>query len=186
MENYVYHFTSRYHLPVIFDWGYLKLTESNLLHPINLEDIVLPKPARELYKPVVWLTRDAAPVGLGLLGSIVDKTEIRITLRKRDHYEPWVLWSHKNRINKPWAKKLERGNNPNGWYISEQIIPLDSNEVVKIENTKTGETIIDIDNGVTTGRVEISRPHGMSLLDYGRILAHFKYKRGGVYELAIE
>lgn len=185
MENYVYHFTSRYHLPMIFKSGYLKLTESNLKAPTSRED-ALPKPDHELIKPVVWLTRDAIPMGLSLEGSIIDKTEIRITLRKRDHYEPWILWSRKNRINKTWAKCLERGNNPNGWYISEKIIPLNSSEVVKIENVKTGEIIIDINNEVKTGKVEISRPHGMSIFQFGQILSYFKCKRGGVYELAIE
>ena len=118
-NNVVYHYTDRYRLLKILNAGYLKLSESNLQKPINMAD-ARPKPDSELYKPVVWMTRSNTPQGNGLeLFGTNQKHEIRITLRKRDHYEPWVLWSRNNRINKSWAKRLESVGNPYNWYISD-------------------------------------------------------------------
>ena len=108
----------------------------------------MPKPDDQLYKPVVWLTRSDTPQGNGLEGSNVNKYEIRFTVHKREHYEPWLIWSRKNRITTSWAKLIERGRNPNSCYISEQIIPLNSTELIRIENTITGEILIDLETGI--------------------------------------
>lgn len=131
-----YHYTSRYHLPVILYDGYLKLTESNL----RLEE--------EMYKPVVWLTSAEvlSAYALGLNGGIANKTEIKITLRESNNYKNWTIWSHDNRIKKSWANRLASGRNPNNWYICEQPIQLTKETVLKIENVITGEVLLDTEN----------------------------------------
>ena len=152
MNNVLYHYTSRYHLEEILKSNYLKLTESNLLPPDKDEIKAMkcgkwkPKPEHLLHKPVVWLTRSVDGSMTGLEGSKYNKREIRITLNKRKHYEMWLIWSRQNRIKSSWAKVLERNNNPNEWYISEQIILLNPNELIMIENTLTGEVIVDNSN----------------------------------------
>ena len=161
MSDVLFHYTSKYHLAKILKTGYLKLTESNLLKPVSYAD-ALPKPDSQLHKPVVWLTRTETPVGNGLEGCLFNKYEIRLTFHKRENYIPWLVWSRNNRINKSWAKMLERGNNPNAWYVSEQIVPLNAGELVWIENTVTGETIIDIAAGVKACEIKIEKPDSIS------------------------
>ena len=56
-----YHYTSRYHLPVILYDGYLKLTESNL------------RQEEEMYKPVVWLT------SAEVLSKMLDAHNVKVT-----------------------------------------------------------------------------------------------------------
>jgi len=129
LERVMYHYTSTYHLPMILEDGFLKPTESNLRADI------------ENVKNVVWLTDlyEPTPYGLGLVGSIVDKSEIRITITRSKKYKFWKVWSRQNKINKEWAKILEKDRNPNNWYISEKPIPID--DFIMIENVKTGEVL---------------------------------------------
>jgi hypothetical protein len=150
----LYHYTSAFHLPLILKSGFLKLTESNLLMPTSYEDS-LPKEISQLYKPVVWLTSDYAPSKLGMETDFLNKHEIRITVREHKHYEPWLVWSRNNRIKKSWAKILENGCNPNSWYISESTIFLNNEELLKIENTITGEILIDTAAGITKCQSEV-------------------------------
>lgn len=131
-----YHYTSKYHLPIILHDGYLKLTESNLRMDL------------EMYKPVVWLTNSEvlSAYSLGLNGSMVDKQEIKITLSDSPNYKNWTIWSHDNRIKKSVANRLTSGRNPNNWYVCEQPVQLTKETVLKIENVVTGEVLLDVAN----------------------------------------
>ena len=160
MKN-LYHYTSMFHLPQILASGYLKLTESNLLMPTSNEN-VLPM-ERTLYKPVVWLTSSIDPSGHGLISTYgVNKKEVRITIRDRKHYQPWLVWSRNNRINKSWAKKLELDRNPNSWFISESIISLSCEELLRIENTVSGEVLVDVTENKRKCIVKLKMPYGMN------------------------
>lgn len=80
MATRYYHYTSKVHVTNILKSGHLKLTESNL------------KPDVEMYKPVVWLTTKAIPndLELGLNGSVVDKTEVKIIVKPQKHFKTWT------------------------------------------------------------------------------------------------
>lgn len=121
----LYHYTSTFHLPQIFQSKFLKLTESNL----RLD--------KTMYKPVVWLTTVLEPTGQGLEGSIVDKTEVRITVEHKEKYKYWKVWSRKNKIPKIWADSLERNQKPETWWVSTEEIPFE--DIIMIENRYTGE-----------------------------------------------
>jgi len=145
----LYHFTSKFHLPLILRDGFLKVTDSNLK-----EDDVM-------YKQVVWLTR--AIDGRGNVPNEIkhgfygpNKEEIRITLKKRSFYDPWVLWSKDNKMSTKRIKLISRGTQPHDWYISEKEIPLNADEVVKIENMLTGEVLIDTEAGIKTCQIDVS------------------------------
>ena len=170
MSDVLYHYTSAMQLPIILHAGFLKLTENNLIEPISKED-TKPKPESELHKPVVWLTRSESPRGNGLEGASVYKGEIRIVVNKRSHYDPWLLWSRNNRIEKKWAKKLESVGNPNNWYVSEQIIFLNEKELVRIENTVSGEVLIDVNEGIRQCSVTVFKPQGFSESSFAKYLS---------------
>ena len=183
MTDILYHYTSRYHLPKILKQGYLKLTDSNLISP--KEDGYLIKPDYLLYKPVVWLTRSTDGSKSGLEGATFDKREIRITVRKRPHYDRWLLWSRQNKIKSWWAKALEHGKNPKDWYVSEQIILLNADELVKIENTVTGEIIIDVATGCNCYLVEVTKPVKMATEMYKRFMADSGLKEGDALRFVV-
>lgn len=169
MEKVLYHYTSRYHLPMIMKSGFLQLTESNLIEAKTYKE-AMPKELSQLYKPVVWLTTTKTAQGNGLEKSMLNKYEIRITLRKREHYENWVLWSKNNRIKSSWAKRLSSVGNPNSWYVSEKIIPLTAEEVLRIENTITGEIIIDVENGIRNYTQQVEKPTSIPMYAYKQFL----------------
>ena len=127
MTNVLYHYTSIYHLPTILETGFLKLTESNLRIDI------------EMHKPVVWATTTKEPngYGLGLDGSMVDKTEIRIHLRKNNNFMHWSRFKKQNKHDKNFVQAIEKNRSPKTWWVSSQIIPLE--DVLLIENRYTGE-----------------------------------------------
>jgi len=89
MTKRLYHYTSEFHLPVIEDDGVLRLTESNVslttAHP----------------REVVWFLDRPLAVGEedlhGLAGSMVDKSEIEITVdipeRAGIRVLPWIPWA---------------------------------------------------------------------------------------------
>ena len=154
----LYHFTSRYHLPLILHDGFLKLTESNLREPLPGEKIANVFDSNDLYKPVVWLSRTADAKNCAVMSAGVDKSEILITLRERPHYQNWTIWSKDNRIKASWAKRLTRAYNPNSWYVSEAVIPLTSDEVIKIENAKTAEIYIDVEAGKRSCSFTLEKP----------------------------
>lgn len=130
-KDLLYHYTSTYHLSQILESNYLKLTEGNLSKEI------------ENYKDVVWLTDMKEPnaFDLGLDGSPVDKTEIRITIARKNSFKYWKVWSRKNKIDKDWAKILEKDRKPNNWWISEKIITTE--DFLLIENVITGEVLYE-------------------------------------------
>ena len=160
MDGVLYHFTSRYHLPLILKDGYLMLTESNLREPEAGRKFANVFDSKDLYKPVVWLSRSADAGNFAVLSASVDKSEILITLRERAHYQNWTIWSKNNRIKNSWAKRLTRANNPNSWYVSETVVPLTKDEVLKIENTKTGEVYIDIEAEKQSCSFKFEKPPG--------------------------
>jgi hypothetical protein len=161
MDGVLYHFTSRYHLPLILKDGFLNLTESNLKEPASGNEAANIFDINGLYKPVVWLSRTADAGNCAVLSAGVDKSEILITLRERVHYQNWTIWSSNNRIKKSWAKKLTGAYNPNSWYVSETTIPLTSAEVIKIENTKTAEVYIDAASGKRSYSCTLEKPSNL-------------------------
>ena len=149
VNEVLYHFTSRFHIPLILKDRFLRVTDSNLK-----EDDVM-------YKQVVWLTRSIdgkgnVPDGATHGFSGPNKEEIRITLKKRNCYEPWVLWSKDNRMSTKRIKLISRGTMPHDWYVSENEISLTVEEVVRIENMTTGEVLIDVEAGIRTCRIDVA------------------------------
>lgn len=122
-----YHYTSKVHVANILKSGHLKLTESNLKHDV------------ELYKPVVWLTTKAIPndFELGLDGSVVDKTEVKIIVKPQKHFKTWTKFKKENApLNNKWIDVLENNRTPESWYISEKEVPLSQVELIENRYTK--------------------------------------------------
>lgn len=140
MAKYLYHYTTSKWVASIIEDGFLKLTESNLkdLRKSNWDQVAYNQGTLKLYRPVVWMTDLDTPDShnLGLI-SPVDKCEVKITIKKQQHFKKWLVWSRKNNINKEWALILEKGRKPKNWWISEIRVKMDLIE--KIENLKTGE-----------------------------------------------
>lgn len=126
----LYHFTCALHLPSILKEKQLRVTCSNL------------SPYDFSLKPVVWLTTNKDPDREGnALYSAVDKTEIRITVKRQKHHKYWPTWSRKNKILDWWAESLEKDCNPDTWWVSEKSIPF--GDIIKIENLVTGEVYFE-------------------------------------------
>ena len=194
MNEVLYHFTSKFHLPLILKDGYLHLTESQLRPPtpkeskqLNQDDYSsLDKKAEDLYKPVVWLTNSSQPLDMGLDGSVFNKKEIRLTLIAREHYEKWDIWSRKNRIDVKWGEAIQRGKDSESWYISEKIIPLTSDEIIRIENIVTGEVLIDVDAGQRSYNCAVERLRGLVPIPaYDDFLSKSGLKRGDTVEFKL-
>jgi len=194
MNEVIYHFTSKYHLPLILKDGFLKLTESQLRPPTAEESrqikqgdySSLDKKAGDLYKPVVWLTNNSQPSNMGLDGSVFDKKEIRFTLKAREHYEKWDIWGKKNRIDIKWAEALQRGKDSDSWYISEKVISLTGDEVIRIENIVTGEVFIDVEAGRRLYNCAVERARGIVPIPvYDDFLSKGGLKRGDTVEFRI-
>ena len=194
MNEVLYHFTSKFQLPLILKDGFLKLTESQLKPPTRAEVqqlqqgdySSLDKKAEDLYKPVVWLTNNSQPLNMGLDGSVFNKKEIRVTLKTREHYEKWDIWSKKNRIDAKWAEALQRGKDSDSWYISEKVIPITSDEVIRIENIITGETLIDVEVGQRTYSCAVERARGIVPIPvYDDFLSKSGLKRGDTVEFKL-
>lgn len=131
--NNLYHYTCLYHLPTIVEAGYLKLTDANLTF-------------KPMTKSVVWLTDDANVTaetkefyGLGdiCVPPIIDKSTVKFTIPRKQHYRYWNLWKKQQRHDIEWLKILEKDRKPGNWFVSENEISL--SDVSRIENTKTGE-----------------------------------------------
>ena len=142
-KEYVYHYTAMVRWLKIQESGYLKLTPSNLLKPVNphfeIQDGVrVFADETDSYKPVVWLTNldDPTQHGLDLLKQQI---QIAIPYDKKKHIW-WVEWKDKNRMKSSWFKRLTSNNERYGsWYVSEEIIPLADVDWVK--DRLTGEII---------------------------------------------
>ena len=194
MIDVIYHFTSKHHLPMILKDGFLKLTESQLRQPTQEEiqkikqGVVssLDKDAGELYKPVVWLTNNGSPSNMGLDGSAFDKKEIRLTLIMREHYQLWTAWSKKNRANEKWSEGLKHGKDSDSWYISERIIPLTGDEVIRIENIVTGEVFIDVETGKGSYQCAVEPARGkFPVNEYYEYIGKSGLKRGDIVNFEI-
>lgn len=146
----LYHYTSRYQVEQIIEAGYLKLTPSNLIKPVDLKivrnadgnyDAV--SAISDPVKPVVWLTDSLDTSGHGLENSTAPdfKKRIRITIPMKDSYKWWVTWAERNRMNKSWFKAFTRGKRYGTWYVSEEPITLD--DVLLIEDLLTGEVLFE-------------------------------------------
>ncbi len=125
----LYHYTGTIHLNEILRTGYLKITDSML------------REHDPHYKPVVWLTseKNPDPFKLGLNGSMVDKTEVRIHVEKKPNLpiKSWDVFSAQNKIDPAWKKNMEAGRKPGTWFISTKEIPIEN--ITLIENRYTGE-----------------------------------------------
>ena len=123
---------------------------------------------------------------MGLDGSVFNKKEIRLTLKAREHYEKWDVWSKKNRIDKKWADALQRGKDSDSWYISEKVIPLTSDEIIRIENIVTGEVLINAVAGQRTYNCGVERLRGLVPIPvYDEFLSESGLKRGDIVEFNI-
>ena len=133
MDGVLYHFTCKEHLEEILSSQYLKLTDSNIITP----DGTLETERRsQAYKPVVWLTDSEYSNNIGLEGSVVDKTEIKITVLKKDYMVRWEDWGPQKEMEKAWRRRFCRNQKISSWYISEQIIPF--SDILRIENRYDG------------------------------------------------
>lgn len=149
MQN-LYHYTSRYQVEQIIKSGYLKLTPSNLIKPVDLKKVRLEDGNYEYVsaisdpvKPVVWLTDSLDTEGHGIENPQDPnfKKRIRITIPMKDSYKWWLTWAEKNRMNKNWFKAFTCGKRYGTWYVSEEVITL--NEILLIEDLITGEILYD-------------------------------------------
>lgn len=149
MQN-LYHYTSRYQVEQIIESGYLKLTPSNLIKPVDLKIMKLTdgnydavSAISDPIKPVVWLTSSLDTSGHGIESPHDPnfKKRIRITIPTKDSYKWWITWAEENRMNKSWFKAFTRGKRYGTWYVSEEAIMLD--DVLLIEDLVTGEVLYD-------------------------------------------
>ena len=149
-QKYLYHYTSRHHLEKIMEDGYLKLTPSNLIKPVDLKIVRYDDGTRgtvsavsDYVKPVVWMTDslDASGHGLGDEQHPKFKKSIRITIPMKKSYKWWLTWAEKNRMKKSWFKVFTSGKRYGSWYISEEPIMLD--DIYMIEDIETGAIILD-------------------------------------------
>lgn len=146
----LYHYTSRYQAEQIIKSGYLKLTPSNLIKPVDMKIVRNADGTRDVVsaisdpvKPVVWMTDSLDSSGHGLeYGNPTGfKQRVRITIPMQDSYKWWVTWAERNRMNKKWFRDFTRNHRYGTWYISEEPITLA--DVLLIEDLETGEVLYD-------------------------------------------
>ncbi len=124
----LYHYTSVWHLRQIMDTGYIKLSPSNLLYPVNMRIVnncVVSD--TDNYKPVIWTTTDdsfrAAPHGLAAPKGkkmLFDKTEVAIVFEDDPDFVQYESWAKKNNIDRKWFRELTRGCDYKSWFVSEK------------------------------------------------------------------
>lgn len=140
-KDYLYHYTCKEYVESILEEG-LRLTISNLLKPVNMRVVngCLVSDT-DGYKPVVWFSDSISPEKNGLDGSRFNKKEIRVTVEKTDEYKYWDLWSKRYYMDKRWKAALTDGYHYKSWFVIERPVSVD--EIVKIENTITGEVLYE-------------------------------------------
>ena len=140
-KDYLYHYTCKEYVESILEEG-LRLTVSNLLKPVNMRVVngCLVSDT-DGYKPVVWFSDSISPEKNGLDGSRFNKKEIRVTVEKTDEYKYWDLWSKRYYMDKRWKAALTDGYHYKSWFVIERPVSVD--EIVKIENTITGEVLYE-------------------------------------------
>ena len=135
-DDYIYHFTCRFHLLSILAERRLSLTTSNF----SLDNL-------SLY-PVVWLTDSPTPDNMGLLFDKnippeLNKTHIRLALFKEPYMKHWDEWSESKSMDKAAKQILISTANAKEtyktWYVSEREIPL--GDVMFIEDMTTGNLL---------------------------------------------
>ncbi len=146
----LYHYTSRYHIEKIMESGYLALTPSNLIKPVDARIVrhgqgmySIVSDISDPVKPVVWMTDslDASGHSLECPQDPDFKKKIRITIPMKASYKWWVTWAERNHMNKKWFIRFTQNSRYGSWYVSEEPIPLD--DVLLIEDTETGEVLLD-------------------------------------------
>lgn len=149
MQN-LYHYTSRYQVEQIIESGYLKLTPSNLIKPVDLRRVKyedgnygMVSEISDHIKPVVWMTDslDMSGHNLECPNNPNLKKGVRITVPMKESYKWWVTWAERNRMNKSWFKAFTHGTRYGTWYVSEEPITLA--DVLLIEDLVTGEILFD-------------------------------------------
>jgi hypothetical protein len=127
----LYHFTSYYHLAMIRQAGYLRLTESNIGSPDpNI------KPFGENVGPrVVWLTENPdAQLDNGLVGCTIDKRAVRFTIEiDEKEVMRWRDFANLHGIHHKWYRALDisGGYTAKYWWVSTKEIPVTANTVIK-------------------------------------------------------
>ena len=130
----LYHFTCEYLLRGILKKRCLTTTRSNF----SFE-------SPDAY-PVVWLTSSQTPENMGLLfdnnmPDDLNKTHIRISIRKKSYMKLWDEWVDEKGIDKQMKQVLIASASAEDtyktWYVSQSIIPI--NDILVIENIKTGK-----------------------------------------------
>lgn len=135
----LYHFTSPYHLPAIFQDGHLQTVESNVSFK------------RQNAGPdVVWVTTRATPGGTNLYDGLTpDKQRIRFTLDipKRD-VNVWREWAKRQGSHPNTMRGLSAAGGSGTWRVIQR--PVTAAEWVSVENLSTATPIVtsaEIENG---------------------------------------
>ena len=109
----LYHYTSIYHLLGLLESNQIKTTESNASFRIE-----------HLAADVVWLTSNASPsFEASLLGSFVDKKQVRITVDVPA--VPYMEWAKENNVSREVIRQLDQfgGKQKKNWHVIERPIP---------------------------------------------------------------
>jgi len=127
----LYHYTCQFWLPFIFQTGGL-----------------IPSSDLDKLPPLVWLTDSPTPDNMGLLFDAnmpahLNKTHIRITVRKMEYMRLWEEWSDDRGIDRELKQAMIVSANAEEtyktWYVSERAIPI--GDVLLIENLVTGKVL---------------------------------------------
>jgi len=135
--NVLFHYTCMYHLNRIFEAGRITVTESNF----SFEECGL--------FPVVWLTSSLSPDNMGLnyqedIPDEIDKTRIRLTIRKNKTMKPWDEWSKKKGMVETARQALIEAADSakesyKTWWVSSRNITLGN--VLFVEDIKAGSVL---------------------------------------------
>ena len=130
-------------------------TSANALTPIGAHGLtigdVVTSLARNTGEVAVWLTTADSPVELGLAGSAVDKTRIRLTVDAPVNrlLHRWDDWKVKN-VDPRTVATMERvagpGADPATWYLYFGWLKADL--VLEVIDMSTGEPVVDWRRGL--------------------------------------
>ncbi|WP_107341287.1 hypothetical protein [Agrobacterium pusense] len=126
----LFHYTSAAHLRGIHKYG---LTVGDVI--TNFE--------RVEGRIAVWLTSSMNPQGHGLSGSLVDKTEFRLTVEIDEHddrFWKWTAWAKENLdLSTQLRIRMSDGFNADSWYLWFARVP--TSQILEVASTKTGRRI---------------------------------------------
>jgi hypothetical protein len=130
IEMKLFHYTSAAHLRGIHQHG---LTVGDVI--TNFE--------RFEGRIAVWLTSSLDPEGHGLTGSLVDKTEFRLTVdidESDDRFWKWGDWAKENLdLATQLRIRMSDGWGADSWYLWFGWVP--TSKIVEVVSTKTGHLI---------------------------------------------